>query len=212
MTKGRSRIEPEKIEPDVEPARIEPVVGPVESETAEFHAETRRRGEVEPERAEPAPPTEAEAAGAVKAAEVEEVPEVEKIAVVKEAAVMEITDEKSPAEKSLKEPLFPPNVSPDIRESIEIVIRLNFSPDFLRTLETISSEHRNFLDALKKLGPDGIAEVSRLADDEDYILTSKINLLSLINRISKNDFFHNLMKKAGAAIQAIRRLRELLLK
>jgi len=219
MTRGRSRIEPETVgQTEMEPEKSEHIDEPTK----------KPMGKSEKPMARKAPPSDVvpdvvknndvvttvetvNTPQGPKDAENEKPVDVEKP--VEDTRLAEIAPaEASSAEKSPEIVAYPQNVPPEVRESIDIVIRLNFSPDILRSLETLAHEHRDFLTALKKLGPDGVIEVSKLADDEDYILTTKIKLLSLINRGSKNEFFHNLMKKVGAAIQAARRLRELLLK
>jgi hypothetical protein len=244
MTKGRSRIEPEKVNPGkmqaekpekTQDGKVE-TISAIKSDKQTEKTEIIREKETSPvvttadvvtttavvtTAGVVKTPDAARVAQEVKAAqEINVAREVKAAQEIKGVEVEEIkaTEVLKPieitaAEKPPEELRIPENVPPDVRESIDIVIRLNFSPDLLRSLETLAFEHRDFLAALKKLGPDGVIEVCKLADDDDdYILTSKIKLISLINRVSKHEFFHNLMLKAGAAIQAVRRLKELLLK
>ncbi|MBF0517456.1 MAG: hypothetical protein HQK97_10140, partial [Nitrospirae bacterium] len=87
----------------------------------------------------------------------------------------------------------------------------NITLECLQTIEAMFSKNKEFMDAFLKLGPQSIAVFCSIAKDEDYVITTKIKLIALLNRISRNEIVHKLFRRVGAAIEALRRLKELLL-
>ncbi|MBF0565469.1 MAG: hypothetical protein HQK89_09520 [Nitrospirae bacterium] len=109
-----------------------------------------------------------------------------------------------------KEEFVVHDVSSQMRESLNIVLQSNLSAEILQTLASISAEDRQALLSLQRLGTGGISELCKIARDDEYVMTSKLKLISLLNLISKKEFVQKILQKAGAIVQAIARLRELL--
>ncbi|MCG6551555.1 MAG: hypothetical protein L7F77_04455 [Candidatus Magnetominusculus sp. LBB02] len=103
------------------------------------------------------------------------------------------------------------SLTPQMRESLSILLKNNISLDCLRAIESLSEKNKDFMDAFLKMGPQSMAVFCSIAKDEEYVIATKIKLISLLNRISRNEIVHKLFRRVGAAIEALRRLKELLL-
>ncbi|MBF0319851.1 MAG: hypothetical protein HQL01_08640 [Nitrospirae bacterium] len=103
------------------------------------------------------------------------------------------------------------NLTPQMRESLRIVMKNNISPECMKAIEAMSTDNKDFMPSFIKLGPHAMAAFCNIAKDEDYVITTKIKLISLLNRISRNEIVHKIFRRVGAAIEAMRRLKDLLL-
>jgi hypothetical protein len=103
------------------------------------------------------------------------------------------------------------NLTPQMRESLRIVMKNNISPECMQAIEAMSSENKDFMPSFIKLGPRAMAAFCNIARDEDYVITTKIKLITLLNRVSRNEIVHKIFRRVGAAIEALRRLKDLLL-
>ncbi|MBF0457157.1 MAG: hypothetical protein HQK99_04595 [Nitrospirae bacterium] len=103
------------------------------------------------------------------------------------------------------------DLPPQMREGLRILLKNNITVDCMRAIEAMSLKDKDFMDSFLKLGPHAMAVFCNMAKDEDYVITTKIKLISLLNRISHNEIVHKLFRRVGAAIEALRRLKELLL-
>ncbi|QWR76070.1 hypothetical protein [Candidatus Magnetomonas plexicatena] len=102
------------------------------------------------------------------------------------------------------------NISPQMKESLKFVMRSNISLECLEVIEQVSIENKNLVPFLKKLDKYGLTKICEITDDDDYVITTKLRIIALLNKISKNEIIHKLLRRTGALIQALRRLKELL--
>ncbi|MBF0342602.1 MAG: hypothetical protein HQL06_00065 [Nitrospirae bacterium] len=102
------------------------------------------------------------------------------------------------------------DVTPQMKEALTMVSKSNLTPECLESLVAMSERNAEFLDAIEKLGPEGMLVMCQLAKDDNYVLTTKITLLEILNRLGRKDFIHRILHKLGAVIQAILNLKELL--
>ncbi|KWT82474.1 hypothetical protein [Candidatus Magnetominusculus xianensis] len=116
------------------------------------------------------------------------------------------------------EPEVPPsnsfsqdNLTPQMRDSLRILLNSNITLECLQAIESMSNKNKDFMAAFLKLGPQSMEVFCNIAKDEDYVITTKIKLIALLNRVSRNEIVHKLLRRVGAAIEALRRLKELLL-
>ncbi|MEO5358913.1 MAG: hypothetical protein H7843_00545 [Nitrospirota bacterium] len=123
-----------------------------------------------------------------------------------------------PLNKPQVQPELPPsnfasqdNLTPQMRDSLRILLNSNITLECLQAIESMSNKNKDFMAAFLKLGPQSMEVFCNIAKDEDYVITTKIKLISLLNRVSRNEIVHKLLRRVGAAIEALRRLKELLL-
>ncbi|MBF0337989.1 MAG: hypothetical protein HQL05_09155 [Nitrospirae bacterium] len=103
-----------------------------------------------------------------------------------------------------------PNVDERMKESLTIVSKSTLTPECLESLVAMSEGNKDFLNAIEKLGPDGIHILCQLSRDDNYVLTTKLTFIKVLNILSKKEFIHRILHKLGAVIQAVANLKELL--
>ncbi|MBF0609343.1 MAG: hypothetical protein SFH39_11015 [Candidatus Magnetobacterium sp. LHC-1] len=103
-----------------------------------------------------------------------------------------------------------PDVDERMKESLTIVSKSTLTPECLESLVAMSEENKDFLNAIEKLGPDAIHILCQLSKDDNYVLTTKLTFIKLLNILSKKEFIHRILHKLGAVIQAIVNLKELI--
>ncbi|MBF0464025.1 MAG: hypothetical protein HQK88_11165 [Nitrospirae bacterium] len=103
------------------------------------------------------------------------------------------------------------NITPQMKESLKFVLKSNISLDCLEVIEQVSVENKNLVNFLKKIDKYDLAKICEITDEDNYVITAKMLVIALLNKISKNEIIHKLLRRTGALIQALRRLKELLL-
>ncbi|MBF0568502.1 MAG: hypothetical protein HQK95_06485 [Nitrospirae bacterium] len=123
---------------------------------------------------------------------------------------IQLPDTRTPPDTSHAD-IAPDDLPPHVRESLRILLNNNITLECMQAIESMSSKNKDFMESFIKLGPQAMVVFCNIAGDEDYVITSKIKLISLLNRVSRNEIVHKLLRRVGAAIEALRRLRDLLL-
>ncbi|MEO5357786.1 MAG: hypothetical protein H7844_10870 [Nitrospirae bacterium YQR-1] len=121
-----------------------------------------------------------------------------------------VTDFISAAEQEHSDEFIARNITPQMRESLDFILKSNISLECLKVIEQISSENKNFVPFLKKMDKYGLTKICEITDDDDYVITTKMRIIALLNKISKNEIIHKLLRRTGALIEALKRLKELL--
>ncbi|KJU87036.1 hypothetical protein MBAV_000778 [Candidatus Magnetobacterium bavaricum] len=102
------------------------------------------------------------------------------------------------------------DVDEKMKESLTIVSKSTLTPGCLELLAAMSEGNKDFLNAIEKLGPDAINIFCQLSKDDNYVLTTKLTIIKLLNFLGKKEFIHRILHKLGAIIQAIVNLKELI--
>ncbi len=99
-----------------------------------------------------------------------------------------VVEEPIQKEKHKKDDFIAKDISPQMKEKLQMLLKSDISYEELKTIKEFSDERKDILSAIEKLSHEEIKTLCQMTNDEnDYIIAGKLKAVSLINRFSKND-------------------------
>ncbi len=102
------------------------------------------------------------------------------------------------------------DISPVMKENIQIILRSDITPDDLKILQDLGSKRREAIHALEKIGQEGVDAICQIASEDETIKISKIKVISFINKLTSKESFRKIFHKIGVLIHSLRKIKELL--
>jgi predicted signal transduction protein with EAL and GGDEF domain len=99
-------------------------------------------------------------------------------------------------------------ISPQMRENLSFVLKADFTIDELRAFKRLSDKRRSVIKFLEEIGPEGVAAIAQMADDEELIKTGKLKLLSAVNELSRKEPLRKAFLRIDSIIQNVKKVRE----